>query len=682
MTSICRAGSDVVRATALALLVACDSTYGDNGPTEAGPSIQVAVSPAIATVQAGTVSFVDVTVTRNGGYRGLVTLTASDLPPDVSATITPATLTGTAATARIQLTAPAIAPGTRALVKVSAFAQGANTASTTFQLDVTTLPAYSLNVTPGGLGLVPGASGSFTVQIQRVNFTGAVTVGLLNPPTGIAGAVNPAAATGDVAALAISVAPSVAPGTYPLAIQGTTTEITSRTATLDVTVLLPPSVGSNVQYLYCSAQSVPTFFAYQDGTGPWLPVSPTAANGVTRFSFNLAQGRGGVVSVFKFQGFPVLGRGRRSSSLSLRGPLFHSPPAMRSRTDSGALFGEQYGTEVLYGTTAELAQDGFENCALTLPSRKVMGAVTGIQSGQYGIMSLGGAINIFDGAVATNPVKFEDVRTGLVDFVGSRVTNPGQAADRIVLFRHLNIPATGALPSPIDFNGPASLAPATAAATLTGGGSDDLEMYVELITSNGALRLWSDMSPTPVSTRPWIGLVPSATVASDYYSLTAFASASDETLGVTGYRVSSKYVGGPVADQAMTFGPPMIPGTVTLVAGGGYPRYRFEGLIPPEYAAGSASVEVTGSDDFSSSYYFFIATNAYLAAKGNPLLYDFVMPDFTSVPGFPIDSRLVGGINGVATSAVGFSGPGIFYVRPNVGSVSREALRYSTITVP
>ena len=60
-----------------------------------------------------------------------------------------------------------------------------------------------------------GASGSFTVQIQRVNFTGAVTVGLLNPPTGITGAVNPTAATGDVAALAILVAPSVAPGTLP-----------------------------------------------------------------------------------------------------------------------------------------------------------------------------------------------------------------------------------------------------------------------------------------------------------------------------------------------------------------------------------------------------------------------------------------------------------------------------------
>ena len=89
-----------------------------------------------------------------------------------------------------------------------------------------------------------------------------------------------------------------------------------------------------------------------------------------------------------------------------------------------------YETFVLYASTAELAQDGVDACAPSLPGKTIRGTVTGVAPGQYGVVSLGGVTDIFDGAASTNPVTFDGVQQGLTDFIGARIVTPGAAPDR------------------------------------------------------------------------------------------------------------------------------------------------------------------------------------------------------------------------------------------------------------
>ncbi|HSE52268.1 MAG TPA: hypothetical protein VLB00_08760 [Gemmatimonadales bacterium] len=495
---------------------------------------------------------------------------------------------------------------------------------------------YSLTVTPGALSIVAGGSSSATVTIVRTNFTGEVSLALQNPPAGITGVFTPTPTTASGSAVAISVAATVAPGSHALTIQGSASGPGTKTATLTVTVPQPPA-GGNVQYQFCSAPAVPAFVAFQDGTGPWQAVTGSASGGTTRFTMNLTQGRGGVMFV--------------------------------QQTAPG-----EYLTEVRYASTAELAQDASESCAQTGATKTVTGTVAGVPAGSYGIVTFG-TTEIFDGAASTNPVTFTDVPAGPLDLVGS-LTIPGNPPSRIIISRNLNVADGGSLPSVIDFNGPASFAPATATATITGGAGDNLEIFVDLVTANTQAGLWFDLSPSPTAARPWAGLAPAQMVSGDLHALIVFAS---PTTASGDFRVALKYVG-PVSNQTLGLGPTLGLPVTTQIAAGAYPRFRFQGTLPAEYNKGAAIDLLHASG--SGSVLSILATSAWLAAAGNPLAYDITMPDVSGLSGFPVASRLTAGLSLVAASGFGFTGTGVFEVRPSLGSEFRAATKGTTITVP
>ena len=101
-------------------------------------------------------------------------------------------------------------------------------------------------------------------------------------------------AAGNAARLTVQVGAGVAPGSYPLLVRGWTSGAGTKSVTLTLTV---PPVGA-ITYAFCDPSAVPLFFAYQDGTGAWQPVNGAVAAGVTRFTFALTQGRGGVLAVY------------------------------------------------------------------------------------------------------------------------------------------------------------------------------------------------------------------------------------------------------------------------------------------------------------------------------------------------------------------------------------------------
>src|SRR5213083_2829728 len=80
---------------------------------------------------------------------------------------------------------------------------------------------YTLSLAPAALTIVQGATGTTTVTITRTNFTDAVTLSLGGAPTGLTGAFDPAAPTGNTSTLTVSVGAAVAPGLYNLTVDGT-----------------------------------------------------------------------------------------------------------------------------------------------------------------------------------------------------------------------------------------------------------------------------------------------------------------------------------------------------------------------------------------------------------------------------------------------------------------------------
>jgi hypothetical protein len=335
-----------------------------------------------------------------------------------------------------------------------------------------------------------------------------------------------------------------------------------------------------------------------------------------------------------------------------------------------------YLTAVLYGSASELAQDGALTCAGTLPTRTVTGTVAGVTAvGQYGIVSLGSVTRIFEGGgVSTNPVTFHGVQGGLVDLAGTRLT-PGAAPTRAVLFRDLDIPDGGSLPAPIDFNGPASFVPATATVNVTGAPGDNLEVYTTVVTATSEPLFWNELASSQATTRPWAGLNAADLRAGEFHSLIVFASpvgASDD------FRVALKYPG-QVANETIALGPIVGLPTVSPVAGGAYPRYRFQGSLPPEYNRGV--VLALDPEDAGNSFYA-LASTTYLTAAGSAQAYDLTMPNVSALSGFPAAARLTSGTNFVTVDAFGFTGPGIFDVRPALGGEFKASDRVSTIVVP
>lgn len=677
MTAFRRGTRFAFVAVSLTLASSCD-----DDPTGSSGAIQIAVTPA-ASVQRGSATFVTVTLSRTGGFDGTVRLTVSNLPDGVSATVDPADLAAGTSTSRIDLTASPTAALGDAIVTIAAASPGVTSVTTTVTLTVMPAPDYILSVTPSVLTIAAGVSNppTATVNIERDGFQGPVHLELVTAPPGIQAVFTPSTSTTNASSMTVTVGANVAPGNYPLIVSGSAENLPDRTATFQVTVVPAPTAGNDVEYLFCDQSQVPVFFAAQDGAGSWQPVVASSSGVVTRFGFNLSSGRGGVLMVFQ----STEDEAARYSTSARSGRWFAPAVSARHRSrlvnrsapwvrGSAALV-DVFFTQVLFGSTAELVQAGADNCAATLPTKTFTGTVSGLVPGQYGVIALGGITRIFNGAVSTNPVTLSGVQGGLVDFVATRIAVPGNAPDRMIIGRNIDIPDGGALPFAIDFTGPPSAGvPPTATTTINGAAGDVLEVYTELVTATSHLLYWFDLAPSQVSSRPWAGLPAAAMLPGDAHGVVVFAaptSSPDE------YRVASKYVG-PVGNQTIDFGPTVTPANATQVAAGAYPRFRLQGTLPPEYDK-SVGFEITGE---SSNVFYAIATGAYLGAAGSVMAYDLTMPDVASLPGFPAGARLTAGANQLSTDAWGFTAAGGFEPRPVLGMEFKSSLRISQIIVP
>ena len=650
----------------------------------AAPGYALTVNPTAVSVVQGQSGSVNVAIARTN-FTGAVTLAYVNPVAGITGTLTPSNVTGTSSVFDFTVDANKT-PGTYQL-SVRGTATGLADQTVTVDVTVTAVPGtIAVAATPNAVSIQQGQSGNVNLALTRSNFTGAVTYAATGAPTGVTATFNPNNTTTDASVLTLAVAGNAPAGAHQITVTASGTGVTSATTQVALTITTPGS-GSNSEFQFCSSSETPIFFAFQDGTGAWQRVTPTTSGSTTKFAFSITQNRGGVMYVFQRTSAiqsDVSAVGRISNKLQLSQRLADQSRRVRTlsktgrqaRTTGRSSFVDFHQTEVIYASAAELTQLGTDNCTTSQPTKTITGTVAGVGAGQSALLSLGTSFQPFIGGLSTNPVTFENVPSGTIDFVGSRSPTAFGAPDKVVLFRNLNIANGGALPSTIDFNGSAASTPATATATITNALSDELSLASELTTANGQSMFFYFDLPGSGSSRTWTGLAPSAMVAGDVHGLFLVA-----TPGGTSQdsRVLFKYVG-PVANQTLALGPVMTAAATTQLAGAPYPRFRFQGSLPAEYRQ-AVFLEVHDAAATGNSIGI-TATAAYLTAAGSASAYDLSMPDVAGLTGFPVASRLTAGSNSISVTGAGFTGSGILAARPQIGDEMKLGAKAGTITVP
>ncbi len=222
--------------------VACSSDKG-GGSTAPTPSVSISASPASLTLVAGASGQVTVTLLRGGGFVGVVSLAISGLPNGVSATVTPAQLTGATTSATVELAVAATtAPGSYTATVTGASSLGS--ASATYSLVVTAAPDFTLAVTATSSApviVLRGGSATHAVSIARAgSFAGAVALAASTLPAGVTATFDPSTPTGNSSSVTLSAATSAVAGDYSVTISGSATGMPTRTVALPLRVADPP----------------------------------------------------------------------------------------------------------------------------------------------------------------------------------------------------------------------------------------------------------------------------------------------------------------------------------------------------------------------------------------------------------------------------------------------------------
>lgn len=137
--------------------------------------------------------------------------------------------------------------------------------------------AVSLEGYPERRSLKPGEQTTFTITIQRVNFTGSVGLSVSGLPNGVTAQFVPNPAMGETAKLVLTASQTVSGGTFPLQVRGTASGVTVQSAVL--------SLGVNVDARVILG-ATPTFQTVTQGKGTFFNISLNRTNytGTVNFS--------------------------------------------------------------------------------------------------------------------------------------------------------------------------------------------------------------------------------------------------------------------------------------------------------------------------------------------------------------------------------------------------------------
>jgi cellulose 1,4-beta-cellobiosidase len=202
-------------------------------PATTAPGFTVS-APGV-TVEQGTTATDSVTVSSINGFNSPISLSVSGLPAGVSATFSPASVTGSAGST-LSFVASNTATVGAATVTVTA-TSGATTSSTTLTLNVTAEPNFTISAAPTAVTVAAGTSGTASISIGFVGgLTGSVSVSASNLPAGVSANFSPNSvnSSGSVS-VSFFVQAGTAGGTSNVTITGTNGTI-SHSTTIALTI--------------------------------------------------------------------------------------------------------------------------------------------------------------------------------------------------------------------------------------------------------------------------------------------------------------------------------------------------------------------------------------------------------------------------------------------------------------
>ncbi len=219
-------------------------TFKVNGcGTVASPDFSMSVSPTtVAVTPGGASGSSTVTVTSLNGFSIAVNLTVS-CPTGLTCTMNPTSATpASGGTATSALSVSAIA-GTAAGNYTATVTGTSGTLSHSTNVSVTvTVPApdFTISANPTSFSVNQGQSGTSSISVTAVNgFTGSVSLGATNCPTGASCSFNPASASpGTPSTMTVATTSSTPGGTYTVTVTGTSGTL-SHSTTVSVTVVAP-----------------------------------------------------------------------------------------------------------------------------------------------------------------------------------------------------------------------------------------------------------------------------------------------------------------------------------------------------------------------------------------------------------------------------------------------------------
>lgn len=572
------------------------SCSDDNDTTGPGGAIALSLSSTSATVAPGGQAVIVGTVTRSGGFTGNVTITVTGAPTGVTGTVGTVTTIGTVSTATVTL---AIAAGTTAgtyPITVKASGSGVSDVSTTYNLTVSAnAQSYTLSAAPTAVSIAAGASGTATININRSAFTGAVTLSVPTPPSGITATFAPNATTTNSSTATLNVAAGTATGLNTVTIKGVATGQSDQFVTVNVTVTAATGLGNAVaNFSTCTGGSIPVWFAYQDGaSGTWTVATPTN----NTYTFAVTQPKGAFAYVTQ------------------------STPG-------------NFQTNVVYYTNTELTSAPFVFCT-PAGTNSMSGTVAGLSAGQKANVSLGAsaASTVFPATTFT----LNTLPSGTFDLLGYRtgVTGPS-ATDKVIIRRNQLVANAGTI-ALLDFGAgeAATAAQGTITVTNDGGAALTAQMtyYTANCTTNGSLYLML----APVSPFTAYGVPASLQTATDFHALFVGATAAGHTRGAIDvfHTMGNRTIALPTA----------LPAPTITSLGGNYKRLQAVVTLPADYNAGGSFTYFDGTGAHSVAITTTAGYNGGQAAT-------IAMPSFTGLSGW-LDTYAPASASAVTTNVNG-----------------------------
>src|SRR5579859_6208957 len=200
----------------------------------------LSATPASQTVTAGAGTSYTVNVTPSGGFSGAVALSVSGAPAGVTATLNPASVTGSGSSTLSVSTASTTAAGTYTLTITGTSGSLTHSASVSLVVQVTQAADFSLSASPNTVTATAGNAASYTASVSPVNgYTGTVTLSASGLPSGATASFSPASISGGSGSstLTITTTSATTTGTVTVTITGTDSSAgLTHTATVSLTV--------------------------------------------------------------------------------------------------------------------------------------------------------------------------------------------------------------------------------------------------------------------------------------------------------------------------------------------------------------------------------------------------------------------------------------------------------------